>query len=583
MDEPATSKKEIKKDSVTTAPLSEHSTAVTPKAPSKTVAPKDDLESKAAAFGIPLLKTAPSKIDKKTLVFISEDTARKYRMAVFSKEKDTLKVAMVDPENFEALNILRFLAEKEQLNIEISLAGEEAIEEMLKQYSGADRALNEAIISLKKDGISEVSLTRDDEDVPGSEVNQEILQDAPIARLVEAIVTHAIEARASDIHIELAEDSYRVRFRVDGLLHSSLVFPLQVGRAVVARIKILSNLKIDEKRKPQDGRFRATSNGKTVDLRVSTLPVVDGEKVVMRVLEKTNNTVDFKEMGLWGRNGELLRKKIIEPYGIILMTGPTGSGKSTTLYSFLQILNQEERNIITLEDPVEYSINGINQSQVQPEIGYTFANGLRSILRQDPNVIMVGEIRDNETAELAIHAALTGHLVLSTLHTNSALGSIPRLVDMGIEPFLIGSSIQVVAAQRLVRRICLACKEEQPVTPKLLKKLKDLVDAIPKAETAKYGYESGKPIKLYKGKGCDACGNTGYKGRIAIYEALEVTDEVKNIIIDEKNIEGMLTPEAARQGMLSLREDGVLKALTGVTTLIEVERVTEGSVLVDEE
>ncbi len=544
----------------------------------------DDIRKRAAEFGIPLLDTAPNKIDKQTLNFIPEDTARKYRMVVFSRENDTIRVAMIDPEDFEALNLLRFLAEKEQLNIEISLTSEKVLDDILKQYSGADRALKEAILSLKKDGASGVSFVGEGETEPGGgAADQEVMQDAPIARLVEAIVKHAIEARASDIHIELSEGNYRVRFRVDGLLHSSLVFPLQVGKAVVARIKILSNLKIDEKRKPQDGRFRASNNGTAVDLRVSTLPVVDGEKVVMRVLEKSNNVVDFKEMGLWGRNGEVLREKIMEPYGIILMTGPTGSGKSTTLYSFLQILNQEERNIITLEDPVEYSISGINQSQVRPEIGYTFANGLRSILRQDPNVIMVGEIRDNETAELAIHAALTGHLVLSTLHTNNALGSIPRLVDMGIEPFLIASSIQVVAAQRLVRRICSACKEEQEVSPGLEKRLKAVVDALPPEETKKYGYDPTKGMKLYKGKGCDVCGNSGYKGRIAIYEAFEVTDEVKRIITDEKNIEGQLSEEATKQRMFSLRDDGILKALTGITTLTEVERVTEGAVLVDEE
>ncbi len=542
-----------------------------------------DIRKRAEALGLPPLETIPKSIEKSVLSFVPEDTARKYQMAVFSKEGDTIRIAMVDPEDFEALNMLRFLAEKEQLNIEIHLTSPEIIEEIFKQYSGADRALKEAISSLKKDEPTGVALEGGDAEAAASTLDQEIIQDAPIARLVEAIVKHAMENRASDIHIEPAEEGYRVRFRVDGLLHSTLVFPSQVGRAVVSRIKILSNLKIDEKRKPQDGRFRATADGKTVDLRVSTLPVVEGEKVVMRVLDKSDNIVDFKKMGLWGRNGEVLRRKIMEPYGIILMTGPTGSGKSTTLYSFLQILNQEERNIITLEDPVEYSIAGINQSQVKPEIGYTFASGLRSILRQDPNVIMVGEIRDSETAELAIHAALTGHLVLSTLHTNSAIGSIPRLVDMGIEPFLLASSIQVVAAQRLVRRICPDCREEETIAPKLLKKLQELVDGLPVSEVKKYDYDASKGVKLYRGAGCDTCGNTGYKGRIAIYEALEVTDEVKRIITDERGNEGKIIIEAKKQDMLSIREDGILKALQGLTTLSEVERVTEGDVLVDEE
>nr|MBP9752170.1 type II/IV secretion system protein [Candidatus Moranbacteria bacterium] len=378
---------------------------------------ESDIRKKAELLGLPFLSGIPKGIDKSVLSFVPEDAARKYGMAVFAKEGETIRIAMVDPEDFEALNMLRFLAEKEQLNIDVHLASPETIDAIFKQYSGTDRALKDAISSLKKDEPTGVSLESDGSPKEVSALEQEVIQDAPIARLVEAIVKHAMDGRASDIHIEPAEEGYRVRFRIDGLLHSTLVFPNQVGKAVVSRIKILSNLKIDEKRKPQDGRFRATQDGKTVDLRVSTLPVVEGEKVVMRVLDKSDSIVDFKKMGLWGRNGEILRKKIMEPYGIILMTGPTGSGKSTTLYSFLQILNQEERNIITLEDPVEYSIAGINQSQVKPEIGYTFASGLRSILRQDPNVIMVGEIRDGETAELAIHAALTGHLELSTLHT----------------------------------------------------------------------------------------------------------------------------------------------------------------------
>jgi len=543
---------------------------------------RSDLEERAKRLGLPFLAESPKKIEKSVISFVSEDTAEKYRMAVFARDGDTIRIAMTDPEDFEALNVLRFLAEKERLNIEMYLASPETIEDILKQYSGTDLALKDAISSLKKDESTGVSFeneaTRTD-----SQMDQEVIQDAPIARLVEAIVKHAMDGRASDIHIEPAEEGYRVRFRVDGILHASLVFPGQVGRAVVSRIKILSNLKIDEKRKPQDGRFRATQGGKSVDLRVSTLPVVEGEKVVMRVLDKNDSIVDFKKMGLWGRNGEVLRKKIMEPYGIILMTGPTGSGKSTTLYSFLQILNQEERNIITLEDPVEYSIAGINQSQVKPEIGYTFASGLRSILRQDPNVIMVGEIRAGETAELAIHAALTGHLVLSTLHTNSAVGSIPRLVDMGVEPFLLSSSIQVVAAQRLVRRICVECRVEEKPTPKLLEKLESVVASVPVEEIQKYDYDKANGVHLYRGAGCDACGNTGYKGRVAIYEALEVTDEVKRIITDERGNEGKIILEAKKQHMLSIREDGILKALQGLTTLAEVERVTEGDMLVDEE
>lgn len=537
---------------------------------------------RAETLKLPFVDEAPKRIERSVIGYIPEDTATRYRMAVYAKDGETLRVAMADPEDFEALNILRFLAEKEQKSIEIALASDRVITEMLKQYTGTDRALKEAILSLKDESQTGVSF---DENILGEpkREDQEVVQDAPIARLVESIVKHAIDARASDIHIEPTEEEYRVRFRVDGILHSSLVFPVSIGKAVVARIKILSNLKIDEKRKPQDGRFRAEHEGEEVDLRISTLPVVNGEKVVIRILDKKDNIVDFVEMGLWGTTGELLRRKIDDPYGIILMTGPTGSGKSTTLYAFLQILNQDERNIITLEDPVEYSIEGINQSQVKPEIGYTFANGLRSILRQDPNVIMVGEIRDGETAELAIHSALTGHLVLSTLHTNSAIGAIPRFIDMGIEPFLISSAMQVVAAQRLVRRICPECVEEMPTTPAIDRYLEKVIESVRPEELAKYGYDPKTGRRLYRGKGCDACGNTGYKGRIAIYEALEVTEEVKRIIVDDHANEAKLLEESKRQRMVMMRIDGILKALRGITTLTEVERVTEGDVLVDEE
>jgi len=545
---------------------------------------EDELRKRAEALDMPFLSVLPKDVEREVLRLIPEEAAEKYRMAAYEKKGDTLLVAMTDPENFEALNILRFVAEKEQLNIDIVLAPKRIINDLLRRYTGTDRALEEAILSLKNEDVSvrnsHSGETADTDDRPEGKEN---LQDAPIARLVESIVKYAIEARASDIHIEPTEENYRVRFRVDGLLHSSLVFPLPIGKAVVARIKILSNLKIDEKRKPQDGRFRMDHDGEFVDFRVSTLPVVDGEKVVMRVLEKKENTVDFIEMGLWGRTGELLRRKIMEPYGIILMTGPTGSGKSTTLYSFLQILNQDERNIITLEDPVEYSIEGINQSQVKPEIGYTFANGLRSILRQDPNVIMVGEIRDGETAELAIHSALTGHLVLSTLHTNSAIGSIPRFIDMGVEPFLIASAVQVVAAQRLVRRVCLDCREEMDVSPALKEKILKIIGNVELEELEKYGYDPKKGVHLFRGKGCESCGNSGYRGRIAIYEAFEVNDSVKRIITDDRANEAKLTEEAHHQKMISLRQDGTLKALRGLTTLTEVDLVTDGDVMVDEE
>lgn len=531
----------------------------------------------AESLGVPYLEEMPPSIDKMVLSLIPEETAKKYKIAVFEKKDGILSVAMVNPQDFEALNVLRFIAEKERLGIEVFLVSETLFTQMIKRYTGTDRALQEAIQSLKKEEAVDVERTEQ-----ARSAAKEVFQDAPIAKLVDVIVKHAMDGRASDIHIEPIEGSYRVRFRVDGILRSTLMFPMDVGRAVLSRIKILSNLKIDEKRKPQDGRFRVETDQKTIDLRVSTLPVMDGEKVVMRILDKSNNMADLDKLGLWGRNREVLTRKIREPYGIILITGPTGSGKSTTLYAFLSILNQEERNIITLEDPVEYFMDGVNQSQIRPEIGYTFASGLRSILRQDPNVIMVGEIRDEETGELAIHAALTGHLVLSTLHTNDALKAIPRLLDMGAEPFLLAASIQALAAQRLVRRICENCKEPVKLSPAMVKRLEEARTVIAENELRDYELDRKHPIVAFQGKGCKQCSDSGYKGRIAIYEVFEITEEAKVIVTDKAGSEAELKAEAARQKMLTMKQDGFLKVLKGITTIAEVERVTEGT-LVDEE
>ncbi len=545
-----------------------------------TVQDTSDIASRAKSLGLPFLETIPENIDRNLLATIPEDAAKKYRMAVFKKDGQSLSVAMVNPQDFEALNVLRFLAEKEHLDIQVFLTSSTIFQELLKFYSGTDKVLNEAILSLKK----EERAPQDEERAVTKATGADVFQDAPIAKLVEVIVKHAIDSRASDIHIEPIDGNYRVRFRIDGLLRADLVFPRDVGRAVISRIKILSNLKIDENRKPQDGRFRFEEEGDGyVDLRVSSLPVMEGEKIVMRVLEKNSGVNDLENLGLWGRNRNILEKKIREPFGIILITGPTGSGKSTSLYAFLQILNKEDRNIITLEDPVEYYMDGINQSQVRPEIGYTFAAGLRSVLRQDPNVIMVGEIRDSETAELAIHAALTGHLVLSTLHTNDAIGAIPRLVDMGIEPFLLSSSLQAVAAQRLVRRICQNCREEFTVTPKQLERLQALFAEIPEKEVVAYGLKKDMKLIFSQGKGCDKCGKTGYKGRIALYETIDVDDVLHGIIADQKGNENAVKKAAMDQGMLLMKQDGLLKALKGITTLSEVERVTEGKILIDEE
>jgi type IV pilus assembly protein PilB len=523
----------------------------------------------------------PQKIDKMVLNLISEDLARKHQMAFFAKAGRVLKVAMLNPQDIEALNVLQFIAEKEKMEIEVYSISRADIQEILNNYKSAESVIEEAVQSFdtESEGDDGKGILSSSDDEDDSKIG-EVIKDAPIAKLVQVVINHAIEGKASDIHIEPIENSYRVRYRVDGVLHASLVLPKDVGRAVISRIKILANLKIDEKRKPQDGRFKIEINGNKIDFRISSLPVIEGEKIVMRVLDKESGLMDLESLGLLGRNHDVLSRRIMEPYGIILITGPTGSGKSTTLYAFLSILNKEERNIITLEDPVEYFIEGINQSQIKPEIGYTFASGLRSILRQDPNVIMVGEIRDNETAELAIHAALTGHLVFSTLHTNSAVGSIPRLIDMEVEPFLLSYSLRALVAQRLVRRVCEKCKVEMEIPNKLMQEIENELKDISDNELARYGLSRKERPRFYHGKGCEECKKLGLRGRLAIYEVLEVTDEVQKLITEGRATENDIREQSMKQGMITMKQDGLLKAWKGTTTLSEVERVTEGSMSV---
>jgi type IV pilus assembly protein PilB len=535
----------------------------------------DGLLEKARILGMPYLKESP-KIPEDVLNIISKDVALQHKIIAFEKNKNKVKVGIVDPNNIDALNILRFIVEKKRFEFDLYLVTQETFDNMVEQYSGgAEKAIKEAM-NLLQEEEDELEESYDSSKDKKKE-EQDSLQSAPVAKLLTVIIRHAIDGKASDIHIEPVGKEYRVRFRVDGILHSSLSIPKEVGRAVVSRIKILSDLKIDEKRKPQDGRFKVTEGERPVDFRVSSLPVIDGEKIVMRILDTESKNIDIEDMGLMGKGKEILMKNIREPYGIILMTGPTGSGKSTTLYACLDILNREERNIVTLEDPVEYSIGGVNQSQINPEIGYTFASGLRSILRQDPNVIMVGEIRDSETAELTIHAALTGHLVLSTLHTNNSIGAISRLIDMGIESFLLASSLRVVAAQRLVRRICAKCKQEVKAPEAVVKYIKEQLETLPQEELEKYKADLSKGIHIYEGKGCDECSKTGYKGRIAIFEALEIDKEIKEIIAEKNGSESAIQEYAAQQGMIKIKQDGLLKVILGITTLAEVERMTEGS------
>jgi len=529
----------------------------------------EDLKRKADFLGMPFIAKCPQGVPSEAIIAIRPSVVEKYHVVPFDIKDQILSVAMLDPQDINALNALRFIGENSGLGIATYLTTETVFKDIFRIYE-SDLSLMGGINSKEdSDGEAGEGLLQEGD-------SEEVLSDAPIAKLVEVIISHAIDGRASDIHIEPSDGDFRVRYRVDGSLHVGLVLPKAVGPAVVSRIKILSNLKIDEKRKPQDGRFRLTENGKQIDFRVSTLPVIAGEKLVMRILDNESGVGDIESAGILGRANENIRVAIDESYGMILMTGPTGSGKSTTLYSLLKILNKEEKNIITLEDPIEYNIYGLNQSQIKPEIGYTFASGLRTILRQDPNIIMVGEIRDSETAELAVHAALTGHLMFSTLHTNTAIGAISRLIDMGIEPFLLASSLRMVMAQRLVKKICEKCKEEIDVAKSVKDSLISEIENVPAEELKKYDLDLSGGVKIYHGAGCDDCNNTGLKGRLAIFEAVPITDSIKELIIEKHGSEILIKKESDRVGNLTIKQDGVLKILKGLTTIEEVSRVTEG-------
>lgn len=508
------------------------------------------------------------KISPEIISLVPYEAAKKYKFVPLEKDGQTLRVGVVDMDEVEVQNALQFLSEKNRLSIELIKISENDFKTALEAYTSSTVSLSKALESISEEETEQKFKI---EGVKGK-TEDKVLRETPVAKIVEVILRNAIEGLASDIHIEPLEDSIRVRYRQDGILHNSLVLPKKVGPAIVSRIKILSNLKIDEKRKPQDGRFRVIEKGKQIDLRVSSLPVSMGEKVVMRVLDKEKGLIDLDSLGVRGRNYNIIKDSVAEPYGMILITGPTGSGKSTTLYSILKIMNKEGVNIVTLEDPVEYAIEGVNQSQVKPEIGYDFASGLRSILRQDPDIIMVGEIRDKETAELAVHAALTGHVVLSTLHTNDSIGAIPRLIDMGVEPFLISSSLRIIVGQRLVRKICSFCKEEIKMTEAMKVTMEKILSQID--DTEKKGIDLSKGIKAYRGKGCPKCGGSGTKGRIGIFEVFCLDGEVANLL-GGKVEEDDLRKVAKNQGMITMKQDGVLKVIAGETTLEEVERVTE--------
>jgi type IV pilus assembly protein PilB len=508
-------------------------------------------------YGMPSVNLSEIEIPSDVINNIPTDVAIKYQVIPVSLRDNTLIVAMVDPSNIFATDDIKFLT---GYRIEALIASESSMRQALDAHYGTTKGLDTLLEGLETEGIEYIG---EEETVNLSNL-KEASEDAPVIKLVNAILTDAIKKRASDIHVEPYEKSFRVRFRIDGTLYEMMKPPLKMKNAMISRLKIMSRLDIAERRLPQDGRIKLKMAKDTeMDFRVSVLPTLFGEKVVLRLLDKSNLQLDMTKLGFMDRQLADFREAIYRPFGIVLVTGPTGSGKTTTLYSALSELNKTTENISTAEDPVEFNLPGINQVQIHEEIGLSFANALRSFLRQDPDIILVGEIRDFETAEIAIKAALTGHLVLSTLHTNDAPSTVNRLLNMGIEPFLVSSATNLILAQRLVRKICQECKGPISISAESFAKL-----GVQQEE-----YEQYKDITFYKGKGCDICNNTGYKGRIALYEVMPISEPIKELILQGASAID-IKREAIRQGLQTLRRSGISKLLEGVTSLEEVLKTT---------
>jgi type IV pilus assembly protein PilB len=492
------------------------------------------------------------------LNYIPEESAIHYKIVPIGISKGVLEIGVVDPENIEAEDALNFISSRIHMPFATFLISEEDFQHVIESYKGLSGEVTKALTDLETELSSEDVELQPSKSSGGAEAGRQqdinIVEDAPVTKIVATVLRYALDGRASDIHIEPMRSQIRVRYRVDGLLNTTITLPTKVHPAVVARIKILCDMKLDEKRKPQDGRFSARIEGRKIDFRVSTFPSYFGEKVVMRILDQEQGLAKLDEIGFTARDLQLVKKAIHRPYGLILITGPTGSGKSTTLYSMLNEIDKEQANVLSLEDPVEYNIDGVSQSQVRPEIGYTFATGLRTTLRQDPDIIMVGEIRDKETAELAVQAALTGHLVLSTLHTNTALGAIPRLIDMGIDPYLIAPTLVLSMAQRLVAKICPGTGKPMPLEGSIEriinKEFKDLpqgvLESLPK---------SNEVLTIDPTPDCPK----GVRGRLAVFEIFEMTRDLEKMILSNPT-EAALWPIVRSQGMLTMKEDAIIKA-----------------------
>ena len=488
----------------------------------------------------------------------------RYQVVPLSRVGSTLTIAMVDPTNVFAMDVIKFMT---GLNVEPVVASETSIQDAITKFYGVSEASPEQdldkVMAELGEGADDVEVSEEESETSIAEL-EHAAEEAPVIKLVNLVLSEALTRGASDIHIEPYEKEYRVRYRIDGVLHTIMNPPLKLKDAVTSRVKIMSKLDISEKRLPQDGRImlKLSKDGKRkeLDFRVSTLPTLFGEKIVLRLLDKENLRLDMTKLGFEQESLDKFEKAILKPYGMVLVTGPTGSGKTNTLYSSIARLNQPDTNIMTAEDPVEFQLPGINQVQMKEQIGLNFAAALRSFLRQDPNIVLVGEIRDFETAEISVKAALTGHLVFSTLHTNDAPSTISRLMNMGIEPFLVATSVHLICAQRLVRRICTGCKEQQDLPPQAL------IDIG-------FTPTEAKKNKVFKGKGCDRCNGTGYKGRVGLYEVMEITDDLRELIlVGASALE--LKKKAIEQGMITLRRSGLVKIASGQTTIEEVIRET---------
>jgi type IV pilus assembly protein PilB len=524
--------------------------------------------AKSVYYKIPFIDLSNISISVAILQKVRSDIAKRFKVIAFDETPDVLRVAMVDPLDIQTTNYIGSLTGK---RIEAYFAKLSDIEKIIDTKYGAQVGsdVSRALEDVTSQEVVEISTT-DKTDIKSLQGD---ISSAPVARIVNVILEYAVKMKASDIHIEPREDKMIVRNRINGVLSEKLVLPSKLAPSVISRVKILANLKIDEHRVPQDGRFQIKVDQDVLDLRVSIIPTAYGEKIVMRLLEKGGGEVTLDQTGLRGKNYEEFIRALKKTMGIVLVTGPTGSGKTVTLASCLKILNTEGVNILTLEDPIEIRIDGVNQVQVNADVGLTFATGLRAFLRQDPNIIMIGEIRDAETAGLAVQAALTGHLVLATLHTNSAATAIPRLIDMGVEPFLLASTINICAAQRLIRKVCSNCRETYQASNEEIEKIKSVLGNIKGFNVDTWLAKNQNKITLARGKGCDTCANTGYKGRMGIFEVFTISEKIRGMVISHEVAQNIEKVAIQEDGMTTMLQDGLLKVLEGITTIAEVYRV----------